>query len=123
MTKKNIVYKATNIINNKCYIGQTTDTLDNRIKRHLIKSKKTNNYFHNAIRKHGIDNFKWEILYECDSKEILNLMETFKIIVEPRYHLYPEPNVYFGESKSSIINKFGWDFVETESTIGQSQPR
>lgn len=44
--------------------------------------------------------------------------KTFKIIVEPRYHLYPEPNVYFGESKSSIINKFGWDFVETESTIG-----
>ena len=43
--------------------------------------------------------------------------KTVKITVEPRYNLYPEPNVYFGESKSSIISKFGWDYVESESAI------
>ncbi len=52
------------------------------------------------------------ILENAEDRKII------KLIVEPRYHLYPEPNVYFGESRSSIISKFGWDFVETESTIG-----
>jgi len=51
------------------------------------------------------------ILQNAEDRKIL------KLIVEPRYHLYPEPNVYFGESRSSIISKFGWNFEETESAI------
>lgn len=29
------------------------------------------------------------------------------VTVKPKYNLYSEPNIQFGESKSSIINKFG----------------
>ena len=83
-----IIYKATNLINGKCYIGQTTLTLRGRINEHK-KAAKVNKYpsivFHKAIRKHGIENFKWEILCECDSKNILNIRETMKIIVEHSY--------------------------------------
>lgn len=42
----------------------------------------------------------------------------FKIIVEPKYNLYPEPDVEFGDTKSSIIAQFGSDYIEVESAIG-----
>jgi group I intron endonuclease len=82
-----IIYKSTNLINGKCYIGQTTKSLDKRIKDHVNDTKiyRDNSYFHNAIRKYGIDNFKWEILCKCDNKLLLNIRETMKIIVENSY--------------------------------------
>lgn len=43
---------------------------------------------------------------------------TFKVIVEPKYNLYPEPNVEFGDTKSSIIAQFGSDYTATTSAIG-----
>lgn len=84
-----IIYKATNLINNKCYIGQTKLTLQKRTKDH--RNSKDNLYFHNAIRKYGIENFKWEVIFECDDKWVLNVMETFKIIVN---HSHVSENGY-----------------------------
>lgn len=72
------IYKATNLINNKVYIGFSKKGL-NRAKGH-IHGRKTNNFFHNAIRKYGVKNFSWEIIYQ--SKELnhtLNTMESYFI--------------------------------------------
>ena len=77
-----IIYRATNLINGKIYIGKTIQTFDER-KRDHTKSRNLNKcgYFHKAIKKYGKQNFKWEIIYECDDILILNVMETFKIMV------------------------------------------
>lgn len=77
-----VIYKATNLINGKCYIGKTVHKLDTRKLEHNSCAKRSNDYFHRSIRKYGKDNFKWEIIYECDDELILNVMETMKIIVE-----------------------------------------
>ena len=76
-----IIYKATNIINNKCYIGQTTKTLDTRKKQHLYAAEKKNSnfHFHNAIRKYGKENFKWETLEKIKEKEIITERESYWI--------------------------------------------
>jgi group I intron endonuclease len=77
-----IVYKITNKIDGKAYIGQTIETINRRWKRHIaVSNKNGNSYFHKAIRKYGFDNFALETLYECSSYEILGIMETFKIMV------------------------------------------
>jgi len=79
-----IIYKATCVINGKCYIGQTIQEFNDRHRDHsqnAFGEKYPNNYFHNAIRKHGWDNFTWEVLKECDDLLMLNLMETFMIMV------------------------------------------
>jgi len=71
-----IIYKATNKIDGKCYIGQTVKSLKHRIQRHIQRCKSNGNfYFHNALRKYGFDNFQWEILCECESKEEMDEME------------------------------------------------
>lgn len=74
-----IIYKATNLINNKVYIGQTKRTLHARIKCHYKKSKFKNTYFGSAINKYGINNFKWEIIELCDSVDKLNEREKYWI--------------------------------------------
>jgi group I intron endonuclease len=72
-----IIYKATNKINGKCYIGQTIGKLKKRKSEHLYRSKNdnNNNNFYNAINKYEWKNFKWEVLCECESLNELNEME------------------------------------------------
>lgn len=71
-----LIYKATNIQNHKCYIGKTKTTMEARQYWHLKNAKQNSNtHFHNAIRKFGPHNFKWEIVGCCETKEELNQAE------------------------------------------------
>lgn len=70
-----IIYKATNLINGKYYIGKTTTTLEKRIRAHKTASTKKKWVFYHAILKYGFDNFKWEILSECGDLDVLNELE------------------------------------------------
>lgn len=76
-----IIYKSTNKINGKCYVGQSTFSLERRKLEHEKGSRKNKVilYFHKAIRKHGEDNFEWEILYESNSRKELNTAEMYYI--------------------------------------------
>lgn len=75
MTKKTFIYKITNKINNKLYIGKTTSKNPlNRWAKHLstAKNKTVNNntyqVLHKAINKYGKENFIFEIIEECDNE-------------------------------------------------------
>ena len=59
-----IVYKATNKLNGKIYIGKTIRKLSHAKARHFNRAKLGfDTYFYNAIRKYGCDCFEWEIIY------------------------------------------------------------
>lgn len=73
---KGIIYKITNKVNGKSYIGQSRYTLEFRWKQHLHKKDKT--YFHNAIKKYGPESFEMEVLEECEYKD-LDAREIFYI--------------------------------------------
>lgn len=75
-----IIYKATNKINGKCYIGQTRHSLEHRKAIHIRYAKKgLNTHFYQAIRKYGEENFEWEIMCSTNDKKRLNELETFYI--------------------------------------------
>lgn len=76
-----IIYKATNKINGKMYIGQTISTLKHRMQQHLWFSKKPKplSYFHCAIKKYGRNNFSWEIICVCKDMFELNKLEIYYI--------------------------------------------
>ena len=68
-----LIYRATNLVNGKIYIGQTVRTLHKRKLEHLNEAikKESNFIFHKAIRKYENHNFKWEILGYCNNWEEL----------------------------------------------------
>ncbi len=73
------VYRITNLIRNKAYIGKTID-FERRMREH--KRSKGNLYIGNSIRKHGWHNFKVEILIDDVPEEDLGNLETCYIDVE-----------------------------------------
>jgi group I intron endonuclease len=75
------IYRCTNKINNKVYIGYTNKELEQRAKEHIRAAKKGSDYiFHKSIRKYGSENFTWEVLLESKEKKfILEEMEFFFI--------------------------------------------
>ena len=70
-----IIYKVTNVINGKVYIGKTKNTLEYRKCEHIKKSKNPKLYFHSALKKYGNHNFVWEVIYECNNNAELNVAE------------------------------------------------
>ena len=73
------IYKITNKINDKIYIGQTSGTIEKRFKEH-IKQSRYNDTFHlyRAMRKYGIENFEVEEIEECEDM-ILSQREKYYI--------------------------------------------
>ena len=73
------IYKITNNINGKMYIGQSNN-IYRRWKEHKSKYSwyTQNNILYKAFQKYGIDNFTFEIIHECDESE-LNDKEVYYI--------------------------------------------
>jgi len=70
------VYCVTCKINSKKYIGKTICNISKRKKEHEGNTHKEKGFiFHRALRKYGIENFDWEILFESSNNEILNRIE------------------------------------------------
>ncbi len=75
------IYKVTNNINKKVYIGQCTISIQERFKQHLADSKnpsKCHRPFYDAINKYGRENFSIELIEEI-SNLLLNDREKFWI--------------------------------------------
>lgn len=81
-----IIYKYTNLINGKIYIGQTINGKKRKNSHNYKINHSSNTPFHNAVRKYGWENFKYEIIFKSnffnrtDANFILTLQETYFII-------------------------------------------
>ena len=61
------IYKITNIINGKLYIGQTKKTIEERFQTHLKNAKNhINRYLYDAMNKYGYNNFIPSLIEECE---------------------------------------------------------
>lgn len=112
------IYKATNKINGKIYIGRTSyDKLYKRINTHIwyARHRKSNIPFSNALRKYGRENFEWEILEEC-KKEESGIREIFWIS-----QLNPEYNATLG-GDGGTYGKPCPEHVKESARIANSKP-
>lgn len=79
---RGIIYKYTNKINGKVYIGQT---IDEEKRKSAHKCSKGEDHFHRAIRKYGFENFDYQVVFETISsdkdrlKYLLDTMEKYFI--------------------------------------------
>lgn len=69
------IYKITNLLNNKCYIGQSRN-----IYRRWQAHRYANDSYplHVAMKKYGMENFSFEISEECNIDE-LNMIRYKKL--------------------------------------------
>ena len=72
------IYKATNKINGKSYVGQTCD-FHSRVWQHQRCYEKEDCDFHRAIKEFGFDNFSWEIIETCESEDRACELEKYYI--------------------------------------------
>ncbi len=78
---KGIIYKATNKLNGKCYIGKTIQKLNIRKKAHIYNALNNiySTYFYNALKKYGSEKFNWKVLENNIPENELNNKEIFYI--------------------------------------------
>lgn len=63
------IYKITNKINQKCYIGQSIH-IEKRWKEHVDLAPTGETLLYKAFRKYGIENFIFEIIEECQANQL-----------------------------------------------------
>ena len=76
------IYCITNIINNKRYVGKTTNTIEERWKEHCQDFKKERcekRPLYDAFNKYGVENFKIEYLEEIKDDSLLSEKEIYWI--------------------------------------------
>ena len=73
------IYKITNVVNNKCYIGFTEDPVRRWGQHRNHRNKTSNRRIYRAMNEYGVNNFTFEVLYESD-----NYSHTFEVM-EPHY--------------------------------------
>lgn len=93
------IYKITNLINNKVYIGLSTNIKErwraHRSRPFQKKSHQYNYYLYRAIRKYGLENFSFEVVEECQ-KEELGEKEIYWI------NYYHSNDEQFGYNRTSV---------------------
>lgn len=113
------IYKVTNQINGKLYIGETIQTISKRWNRHCYDAKNgVTDHFHTAIRYYGKENFLIEEIELCPTEQRFE-RESYYII---QYNTL-EPNGYnwilyqCGANKECIelfLSKWqeGWSIIK-----------
>ena len=108
------IYKITNNINDKVYIGKTYNTLKQRFNEHISESKREkskNRPLYRAINKYGIENFSIELIGEYEQ----GLLEEMEIEFIAEYDSYKngynatlggDGKRYFEYSDKAIIKKY-----------------
>lgn len=104
------IYRYTNLINGKKYIGQTNN-FERRVKEHKSCSfnPKSINYddkLHQAIRKYGYENFKIEII------EVINNADNYEIV--------NEREAFWIKAEQSLLTQWGYNILEGGKNCGRS---
>lgn len=115
-----LVYKATNQVNGKRYIGATKRTLKRRSDVHksdAIAKRPGCRVFNAAIRKYGAAAFVWEVLSEHETLDAA-LAEEVRVIAAER----PEYNITAGGSGASVAHDPEWNAKISRAHLGTKKP-
>lgn len=96
------IYKITNNINQKIYIGYTTQSISKRMNQHRNDDIGHDTVLGRAIAKYKWENFSYEVIEECEDREKLLELERYYIklynsIVPNGYNMTPGGERLFGE--------------------------
>lgn len=114
-----IIYKLVNVINNKIYIGQTTRMLRHRLNEYK-RHRKCNSFLKSDIIEFGFENFKCEIIEECEGIEELNEREIYWIQYYNSMNRNIGYNIVEGGNNSLISEETRQKLSDSHKGIKQS---
>ena len=113
------VYKITNLVNNKIYIGQSARGVAQRFYRHICDAMNgtIDTHFARAIRKYGPENFMVDIIDSASNQEELNQKE--------QYWIREYDSIRHGYNETDAIYKSGGNtyMSKTESEMNDIRDR
>lgn len=112
------IYQITNLINNKIYIGQTNN-IAKRWSNHKCCNS-PNMVIAKAIKKYGVENFKFEILYRNIPIEQIDELEQ-KVIAKKNCRVPNGYNVALGGAEHTDIHLYGADNSNAHLTQEEAQ--
>ena len=118
------IYKISNSINNKVYIGQTIRPIEERFKRHINDAINNilDTHFARAIRKYGAENFHIEEIDIADNQEELNLKEQYWIrYFDSINNGYNETDALYKCGGNTYKSKSEEDIIKITEKIKQSK--
>lgn len=89
------IYKITNTITNKCYIGETIKPVQQRWNEHIYLARKGKGCpaLTDAINAHGLENFTFEVILNCPDEERfereIELIKQYNSQVPNGYNILP----------------------------------
>ena len=103
------IYKITNKVNGKVYIGQTIRPAEYRFHRHINDAMHNilDTHFARAIRKYGPDKWQLEVIDGAETQEELNQKERYWI----RYY----NSVEEGYNETDAISKCGGNTYQSKT--------
>lgn len=121
---KSGIYKITNTINGKFYIGSSKDLI-RRKKDHFRLLRKGINHstlLQRAVSKYGLENFIFEIIVECSEDLLFTIEQKLVDELKPKYNIaiknvsvptglpYKDKSLYKKYAKDRLRNNknFGW---------------
>lgn len=115
---KKAIYKITNILNNKCYIGQSNNPME-RWKQHkyqaIQEKDKGKSAIHDALREVGIENFNFEIIgwFEDYNEKEKEYIKKYNSLIPTGYNIMEggeEPPHKYGEEHHN--SKFSQELID-----------
>jgi len=89
-----LIYKITNLLNNKLYIGQTIHSIKRRFNEHCLPNSGCTKIYA-AIKKYGRDKFEIELITMAHTQEIADYWE-----------------IYFINKHNALTREFGYNIRE-----------
>ena len=106
------LYKITNAVNGKTYIGITKQTLEERLTLHISHSRNPKYPIQYAINKYGSENFSIELLEESEDRKYISELE------EPTIIRYDSRNQGYNVAVGGICGNLGPEaFAKRKETI------
>lgn len=107
--EKSGIYRITNIVNNKKYIGSAAVTIRKRLNHHIAMldvNKHKNEYLQHSWNKYGRDNFIFEIVEVVENKDLLLEREQFYLDTEkPEYNINKSATNLLGLTEEAKARK------------------